>query len=41
MRDAHFVCGEYDDLATMSLLENYLDEAEKRAWFLSECGRKE
>jgi len=40
MRDAHFVCGAYDDLATMSLLENCIGEGEKRAWFLFECGRE-
>lgn len=39
MRDAHFVCGGYDDLASMSLLECWIDEAERRAWFLFECGR--
>ena len=40
MRDAHFVCGGVDDLASMSLLENWIDEAERRVWFLFECGRK-
>jgi starvation-inducible DNA-binding protein len=40
MRDAHFVCGEYDDLASMSLLENCIGEGEQRAWFLFECGRE-
>jgi starvation-inducible DNA-binding protein len=40
MRDAHFVCGGYDDVASMALLENWIDEAEGRVWFLFECGRK-
>jgi starvation-inducible DNA-binding protein len=40
MRDAHFVCGGYDDVASMGLLETWIDEAERRAWFLFECGRK-
>jgi starvation-inducible DNA-binding protein len=40
MRDAHFVCGGVDDVASMSLLENWIDEAERRVWFLFECGRK-
>jgi DNA-binding ferritin-like protein len=30
----------YDDAATTSLLENYLDEPEKRIWFLYEVGRR-
>jgi starvation-inducible DNA-binding protein len=40
MRDAHFVCGGFDDVASMSLLENWIDEAERRVWFLFECGRR-
>jgi starvation-inducible DNA-binding protein len=40
MRDAHFVCGGFDDVASMSLLENWIDEAERRVWFLFECSRK-
>jgi len=30
MREAHFVCGGVDDLASMSMLENCIDEAERR-----------
>jgi starvation-inducible DNA-binding protein len=37
MREAHQVCGEAGDVATTSLLENYIDEAERRAWFLYEA----
>ncbi|MBB2908474.1 starvation-inducible DNA-binding protein [Rhizobium sp. RAS22] len=36
MRSLHDVCDDYNDVATASLLENWIDEAEKRAWFLSE-----
>jgi starvation-inducible DNA-binding protein len=39
MRDAHFMCGGFDDLASMRLLETWIDEAEGRVWFLAECGR--
>ena len=40
MREAHDLCDEHNDVATASLLENYIDAAEKRAWFLYEIGRK-
>lgn len=36
MRAAHQVCGEYNDVATTSILENYIDETERRIWFLYE-----
>jgi starvation-inducible DNA-binding protein len=39
MRDTHSLCDETGDVATASLLENWIDEAEKRTWFLFECGR--
>ncbi len=39
MRDAHEVCDEHDDVATASLLENYIDETERRTWFLFEATR--
>jgi len=35
MRDAHFMCEQGEDLATASLLENWIDETERRSWFLS------
>jgi starvation-inducible DNA-binding protein len=41
MREAHGLCGEHEDVATASLLENWIDEAERRAWFLFEAGRHE
>jgi starvation-inducible DNA-binding protein len=39
MREAHDVCDEHNDVATASLLENFIDQAEKRVWFLYEAGR--
>jgi starvation-inducible DNA-binding protein len=39
MRAAHELCDEHDDVATASLLENFIDAAEKRAWFLFETAR--
>lgn len=40
MRETHDVCDEHGDVATMSLIENYIDEAEKRVWFLYEATRR-
>jgi starvation-inducible DNA-binding protein len=39
MREVHSLCDETGDVATASLLENWIDEAEQRIWFLSECCR--
>ncbi len=39
MRSAHATCDEHDDVATASLLEVWIDEAERRTWFLYEAGR--
>jgi starvation-inducible DNA-binding protein len=39
MREAHDVCDEENDVATASLLENWIDETERRIWFLAEIGR--
>jgi starvation-inducible DNA-binding protein len=39
LRVLHGLCDEHRDIATASLLENWLDEAEQRAWFLFETGR--
>ncbi|MBV8208667.1 MAG: DNA starvation/stationary phase protection protein [Burkholderiaceae bacterium] len=39
MRETHGVCEEHGDVATTSLLEVWIDEAERRAWFLSEATR--
>jgi starvation-inducible DNA-binding protein len=40
MRQTHNVCDEHGDVATASLIEVWIDEAERRAWFLYEAGRK-
>jgi starvation-inducible DNA-binding protein len=40
MRQAHDVCDEHGDVATASLIEVWIDEAERRIWFLYETGRK-
>jgi starvation-inducible DNA-binding protein len=39
MRRVHELCDEYGDVATASLIENWIDEAERRVWFLYESGR--
>jgi starvation-inducible DNA-binding protein len=39
MRKCHEVCDKYDDVATASLLETFIDETEKRTWFLFEASR--
>ncbi len=39
LRAAHATAEEYDDFATTSLIEVWIDEAERRAWFLFEAGR--
>jgi starvation-inducible DNA-binding protein len=36
LRSTHEVCDRHNDVATASLIENWIDEAERRAWFLSE-----
>jgi starvation-inducible DNA-binding protein len=40
MRQVHGVCDEYGDVATASLLEVWIDETERRSWFLFETGRR-
>ena len=40
MREAHEVADKHGDVATASLLENFIDEAERRTWFLFEASRK-
>jgi starvation-inducible DNA-binding protein len=41
MRETHGLTDEQGDVATTSLLENWIDEAERRTWFLYEATRKE
>ena len=40
MREAHGLCDEHGDVATASLLEVWIDEAERRTWFLFEATRE-
>jgi starvation-inducible DNA-binding protein len=40
MRETHDLCDEHGDVATTSLLENWIDETERRTWFLYESSRK-
>jgi starvation-inducible DNA-binding protein len=39
MRATHATCDEHNDVATASLLENWIDEGERRIWFLFESTR--
>jgi hypothetical protein len=39
MRETHSLCDEHGDVATASLLEVWIDEAERRTWFLFEASR--
>jgi starvation-inducible DNA-binding protein len=39
LREAHALCDEYGDVAGASLLEVWIDEAERRSWFLFEAAR--
>ncbi|CAL75225.1 putative DNA-binding stress protein (oxydative damage protectant) [Bradyrhizobium sp. ORS 278] len=41
MRKAHELCDDNDDPATAGLLENFIDETERRTWFLFEASRQE
>jgi starvation-inducible DNA-binding protein len=40
LREAHGVCEEHEDIATASLIEVWIDETERRTWFLFETSRK-
>jgi len=40
LREAHNVCEEHRDIATASLIEVWIDETERRSWFLFEASRK-
>jgi starvation-inducible DNA-binding protein len=40
LREAHGVCEEHRDIATTSLIEVWIDETERRTWFLFEASRK-
>jgi starvation-inducible DNA-binding protein len=36
LRQAHEICGRHGDVATTSLIEVWIDQAERRTWFLTE-----
>jgi starvation-inducible DNA-binding protein len=40
MRECHELCDQHEDVATTSLLENFIDQAERRVWFLFEASGK-
>jgi starvation-inducible DNA-binding protein len=40
LREAHNVCDEQRDVATASLIEVWIDETERRTWFLFEATRQ-
>jgi starvation-inducible DNA-binding protein len=40
LRDTHELCDRYNDVATASLIETWIDESERRVWFLSETLRE-
>ena len=39
MRSTHEVCEKHNDVATASLIENWIDQTERRTWFLAEIVR--
>jgi starvation-inducible DNA-binding protein len=41
LRETHGLCDEHGDVASASLLENWIDEAERRTWFLFEASRSD
>ena len=40
LREVHEVIDERRDIATASLIENWIDESERRTWFLFESSRR-
>ncbi|MBB3592818.1 starvation-inducible DNA-binding protein [Rhizobium sp. BK529] len=41
LREVHEVCDEHNDVATASLIENWIDQSERRVWFLFETTRQQ
>jgi starvation-inducible DNA-binding protein len=41
LREAHGLCDEHGDVASASLIETWIDEAEGRVWFLFEATRRD
>jgi starvation-inducible DNA-binding protein len=39
LRSAHEVCDRHKDVATASMIEVWIDETERRTWFLTEVQR--
>ena len=39
LREAHNVCADHKDIATTGMIEVWIDESERRTWFLFEAGR--
>jgi starvation-inducible DNA-binding protein len=39
LRSTHEICDRHNDVATASLIENWIDETERRTWFLFEATR--
>ena len=39
LRSAHELCERHHDIATASLIETWIDQAERRTWFLAETAR--
>jgi starvation-inducible DNA-binding protein len=37
MRETHEICAKYNDVATTSLIEVWIDETERRTWFLTDA----
>ena len=40
LREVHGLCDEHEDIATASLIEVWIDETERRTWFLFEATRR-
>lgn len=40
LRETHGICEEHGDVASASFLENWIDETERRVWFLFEASRR-
>jgi starvation-inducible DNA-binding protein len=41
LRSTHELCDKFGDVATASLIENWIDETERRTWFLAEAAQFE
>jgi len=39
LREAHELCEDHGDVASAAFIENWIDEAERRAWFLLEAAQ--